>query len=83
MLRNMLAHMCSWYRSLGKDLYLVQIMLDKEHKAEPYIAYVRKLIREGFSGSVTVHLFEGGIRSLTKDSERVIPMRVKETVKMK
>ena len=60
-----------------------QIVLDKEHKADRYFEHLRKLIREGFSGSVTVHLFEGGIRSLTKDSERVIPMRVKETVKMK
>ena len=58
-------------------------MLDKEHKAERYIAYIKQLIREGFSGSVTVHLFEGGIRSLTKDSEPMIQLNVKETVKLK
>lgn len=60
-----------------------QIVLDKEKKAEPYFAYIRQLIRKEFSGSVTVDLFKGGIRSLTKDSEPVIPLRVKETVKMK
>ena len=58
-------------------------MLDKEKKAEPYFAYLRRLMREEFSGSVTVDFFKGGIRSLTKDSEPVIPLRVKETVKMK
>lgn len=58
-------------------------MLDKAHKAEPYFAYLRQLMRKEFSGSVTVDFFKGGIRSLTKDSEPVILLRVKETVKMK
>lgn len=40
-------------------------------------------MRKDFSGSVTVDFFKGGIRSLTKESEPVIPLRVKETVKMK
>ena len=58
-------------------------MLDKEKKAEPYFAYLRQLMREEFSGSVTVDFFKGGICGLTKDSEPVIPLRVKETVKLK
>lgn len=58
-------------------------MLDKEKKAEPYFAYIRSLMRKEFSGSVTVDFFKGGIRSLTKDGELVIPLRVKETVKLK
>ena len=57
-------------------------MLDKERAAEHYIVYLRQLMRKRFSGSVTVNLFEGGIRSLTKDSEPVIPVKVKETVKL-
>ena len=60
-----------------------QIVLDKVNKAEPYFAYLRRLMREEFSGSVTVDFFKGGIRSLTKESEPVIPLRVKETVKLK
>ena len=58
-------------------------MLDRERKAEPYLAYLRRLMREEFSGTVTVHLFEGGIRSLTKESEPMIKLNVKETVKIK
>ena len=57
--------------------------LDKENKAEVYFVYLRKLLRDGFSGSVTVHLFKGGIRSLDKESEPVIRLKVKETVKLK
>jgi len=60
-----------------------QIVLDKERKAEPYLAYLRHLMREEFSGSVTVDFFKGGIRSVTKESEPMIPVRVKETVKLK
>ncbi len=40
-------------------------------------------MREEFSGTVTVHLFEEGIRSLTKESEPMIKLNVKETVKIK
>ena len=58
-------------------------MIDKVNKAKPYFAYLRRMMREDFSGSVTVDLFKGGIRSLTKESEPVIPLRVKETVKLK
>ena len=58
-------------------------MLDKEKKAEVYISYIRSLIRKDFTGSVTVNMFEGGIRSLTKEGELVIPLHVKETVKVK
>jgi len=58
-------------------------VLDKGNKAEAYFAYLRQLMREKFSGSVTVDFFKGGIRSLTKESEPVIPLRIKETVKMK
>ena len=58
-------------------------MIDKGNKAERYFAYLRQLMRKEFSGSVTVDFFKGGIRSLTKESEPVIPLRVKETVKMR
>lgn len=57
--------------------------LDREKKAEVYFVYLRTLIHEGFSGSVTVDLFKGGIRSLNKESEPVIRLKVKETVKLK
>ena len=62
---------------------LREMVLDKENKAEVYFVYIRKLIREGFCGDVTVTLFKGGIRSLNKDSEPVIRLKVKETVKLK
>lgn len=62
---------------------MTQLVLDKENKAANYFEYMRKLIREGFSGSVTVTFFEGGIRYLTKNGELLIPMKVKETVKMR
>ena len=58
-------------------------MLDKERKAQQHIAYIKRLIHDGFSGTVTVHLFEGGIRSLTKENEPMIKLNVKETVKIK
>ena len=58
-------------------------MLDREKKAEVYFVYLRKLIREEFSGSVTVDFFKGGIGSLGKESEPVIRLKVKETVKLK
>lgn len=58
-------------------------MLDKEKKTEIYFVYLRKLIKEEFSGDVTVNFFKGGIRSLNKESEPVIRLKVKETVKLK
>ncbi len=54
----------------------------KESKGDRYIAYLRQLMRENFCGTVTVNLFKGGIRSITKDNEMVIPVKVKETVKL-
>lgn len=59
------------------------MMLDREKKAERYFVYLRKLIRDGFSGDVTVTLFEGGIRTLTKKGELIIRLGVKETVKLR
>jgi len=58
-------------------------MLDKEKKAEVYFVYLKKLIQDGFSGSVTVHFFKGGIRALDKENEPVIRLKVKETVKLR
>jgi len=58
-------------------------MISREHNAEPYFVYLRELIRKGFSGGVTVQFFKGGIRSLDKESEPVIRLKVKETVKLK
>jgi|GEM_PF-3528240 len=58
-------------------------MLDKERKAEVYFVYLRKLIREEFSGSVTVDFFKGGIRSLNEEDEPVIRLKRKRTVKLK
>lgn len=58
-------------------------MLDREKKAEIYFVYLRKLIREEFSGDVTVNFFKGGIRSLNLESEPVIRLKRKETVKLK
>lgn len=57
-------------------------MLDREKKAEIYFVYLRKLIREEFSGSVTVDLFKGGIRSLNEEDEPVIRLKRKRTVKL-
>jgi len=58
------------------------MMLDREKKAEVYFVYLKKLIREEFSGSVTVEFFKGGIRSLSKENEPIIRLKVKETVKL-
>ena len=58
-------------------------MIDKGNKAERYFAYLRQLMRKEFSGSVTVDFFKGGICSLTKESEPVIQLKVKEAVKLK
>lgn len=59
------------------------LLSHKELKGDRYFDYLRKLMRGNFCGTVTVNLFEGGIRSITKDSELVIPVTVKETVKLK
>lgn len=58
-------------------------MLDRERKAEVYFVYLRELIREEFSGSVTVEFFKGGIRSLNEDDEPVIRLKRKRTVKLR
>lgn len=58
-------------------------MPDREEKAEVYFVYLKKLIQEEFSGDVTVNFFKGGIRSLNKESEPVIRLKVKETVKLR
>jgi len=58
-------------------------MLDREKKAEPYFVYIRKLIREGYTGRVTVDLFRGGIGSLEKEGEELIKVEFKETVNLK
>lgn len=58
-------------------------MLDRERKAEVYFVYLRKLIREEFSGEVTVKMFKGGIRSLEEEDEPVIKLKRKRTVKLK
>jgi len=58
-------------------------VLDREKKAEAYFVYLRKLMREEFSGSVTVDFFKGGIRSLNKEGESIIRLEVKETVKLR
>lgn len=57
-------------------------MIDKDKKAEEYFVYLRKLIREEFSGSVTVEFFKGGIRSLNEEDEPVIRLKRKKTVKL-
>lgn len=58
-------------------------MLDRERKAEVYFVYLKKLIREGFSGDVTVKFLEGGIRCVRLESEPVIRLKVRETVKLR
>lgn len=66
-----------------KSNTLREMALDKENKAEVYFVYLRKLIREDFSGSVTVHFFKGGIRGLDEENEPVIRLKVKKTVKLR
>ena len=58
-------------------------MLDREIKAEPYFVYIRKLIREGFSGKVTFSFFGGGIRNLNKNMEPLSGMEVEESIVLK
>jgi len=58
-------------------------MLDRERKAEVYFVYLKKLIQEEFSGSVTVEFFKGGIRCVSEDDEPVIRLKRKRTVKLR
>lgn len=55
-------------------------VLDREQKAEPYFVYLRKLIREEFSGKVTISFFKGGIRNLNKKTEPLSAMEVEESI---
>lgn len=58
-------------------------MLARERKAEAYFVYLKKLIQEEFSGSVTVDFFKGGIRSVNEENEPVIKLKQKRTVKLR